>query len=181
MIDYIETHNGTHFHFLEPIRDEVFIMDISYALSHTVRWGGHCQPCITVAQHCVMVSQMLQRLGNSHMVQMQGLLHDAAEAYIPDIPTPIKPFLKNFQEIEEYINRTIFDAFKVRYPLDPNVKIMDREAMRWEYRDLMRGSDIPLPTGPRPTLVVWDARHSQIEFEDRFFNLQLALDQEEAA
>lgn len=172
---FIETYTGRHFHFMEPDASEVDIADIAYALAHTTRWGGHCSPAITVAQHCVFVARMLRNKACSPMVQLQGLLHDAPEAYIPDIPSPLKPFLNNFSEIDHWIERAIFEAFGVEYPLDPLVKLMDEECLRWEYRDLMRGKSLPAPHGYRSTLRVWNAQESEKEFLGTFFSLIEAL------
>ncbi len=180
--DYIQTRSGKKFHFMNPRPEEVDIEDIAYALAHTTRWGGHCDPPITVAQHCVLVSRLLRDGRCSAMVQMQGLLHDAAEAYIPDIPSPIKPYLKDLAGIDWYIERAICEAFGVHHPFDPAVKRADVESYRWEYRDLMKQVQMCTPPAERrPTLSVWSADESEMIFLNTFDVLKEVLDRELAA
>ncbi len=167
---YISTYTGLKFHFLDPKPEEICIEDIAYALSNTVRWGGHCDPAITVAQHCVIVSRLLRNAGCNHTVQLQGLLHDACEAYIPDIPTPIKPFLKNFHEIEAFIEKVVFAKYQISYPFDPMVKLMDVESYKWEARDLMMGNHPP-PQVPYAPLQVWKAKEAESVFLEVFDSL----------
>lgn len=161
---FIETWSGRHFHFMVPRPQEVCILDIAYALSRTVRWGGHCDPSISVAQHCVMVSDLLKLVMAKPEVRLQGLLHDAAEAYIPDIPTPIKPFLSDFKGIEARLDEAILGRFGIPGKMDPAVKSMDTESMRWEYRDLMSGDAIERTVFAHPTLEVWTPEVAELNF-----------------
>lgn len=179
--DYIQTYTGKKFHFLNPSPDEIDIEDIAYALAHTTRWGGHCSPPITVAQHCVLVSRLLRNRYMSPMVQMQGLLHDAAEAYIPDIPSPFKPFFPDVVKIDAMIEQAICQKFGVTFPFDPMVKTMDIESYRWEYRDLMRPEGMcEEPSSFRPTLRVWPAEEAETEYLATYWVLRETLMREAA-
>lgn len=151
--DYIETQSGTKFHFMDPQPDEILLTDIAYSLARTPRWGAHSDPIISVAEHSINVSQMLMRCGYSYEVQLQGLLHDAAEAYLGDIPTPIKRMLPDFKALELIVEAAIFEKLEVPFPLPAIVKTMDTEAYRWEYRDLMSGGSMcNPPNGTRSPL-----------------------------
>lgn len=175
-IDYtfVETVSGLAFDFTCPAAETIEIGDIAYALSRTNRWGGHSQPTITVAQHCVLVSQMLRNTACSVEIQMQGLLHDAAEAYLGDVPSPIKAQLPDYKALEELVERAIFDKYGVDYPVDRMVKRFDTEAMRWEYRDFMSGGRCRLPFGNRPRLQAWGSDKAEQDFLAQFFSLQFA-------
>ena len=78
-----------------------------------------------------MVSDLLKLVMAKPKVRLQGLLHDAAEAYIPDIPTPIKQFLSDFKGIEEGLDEAILSRFGIPGKMDPAVKRMDLESMKW--------------------------------------------------
>jgi len=83
--NFITTYTGKKFHYLNPSLGEVDIIDIAHHLSLKCRFIGACKQFYSVAEHCVRVSYIL-----SPELQLSGLLHDATEAYIPDIPRPIK-------------------------------------------------------------------------------------------
>lgn len=65
------------------------IVDIAEALSRIPRFGGHSTG-FSVAEHSLLVARILGERGESHRTQLYGLLHDAAEAYLGDIPSPLK-------------------------------------------------------------------------------------------
>lgn len=175
-VDFITTATGRRFHFEDPQPDEIDIADIAYSLSHTNRWGGHCYPALSVAQHSVMVADALLRTGAPQMIQLQGLMHDAAEAYLGDIPTPIKALLPEYMAMELLVTDVIFRRFGIPMPMDHQVHLHDVEMRKWEYRDLMPPVDgVEPPVGNRPKLVPWNPVQSETAFVGRFYDLTLAL------
>ena len=74
-------------------------MDIARALSMTCRYTGHVPRFYSVAEHSVLVSDQLDSLWAGE--RLVALLHDAAEAYLHDLPTPIKDVMPGYQEAEE--------------------------------------------------------------------------------
>jgi 5'-deoxynucleotidase YfbR-like HD superfamily hydrolase len=72
---------------------------------------------------------------------LQGLLHDAAEAYLGDVSTPLKQLIPEYKVIEHRVERVICQAFDLPFPLDPSIKQADLRMLVTEKRDLM----------PRPT------------------------------
>jgi hypothetical protein len=68
-------------------------------------------------------------------------LHDAAEAYLGDVSTPLKQLIPEYKVIEHRVERVICQAFDLPYPLDPSIKQADLRMLVTEKRDLM----------PRPT------------------------------
>lgn len=103
---YVETRSGKRVTFLDPKPDDIDIHDIAYSLSNQCRFNGHCAAFYSVAEHSVHVSSLLPR-----DLQLAGLLHDAAEAFIGDIPSPVKQFVPNLRDIEDNIIRVIFQKF----------------------------------------------------------------------
>lgn len=92
---FIQTHTGLHFSLDEP---HFRLLDIAHALSQTCRYGGHCREFYSVAEHSIMVADImeLRSLGDPG----EGLMHDATEAYLSDVPAPFKPFLPDWQAID---------------------------------------------------------------------------------
>jgi len=85
---YITTFTGARFYYDHP---GPFVMgDISHSLSLITRFCGHTRFFYSVAQHSIMVSEMMKQDGLSPEEQAAGLLHDAHEAYVGDVPTPMK-------------------------------------------------------------------------------------------
>lgn len=82
---WIQTFTGKQFWPLAPKASDVCIEDIAHALSLKCRFGGHVKKFYSVAEHCVRVMKILKPAD-----QLWGLMHDAAEAYLPDIAAPIK-------------------------------------------------------------------------------------------
>lgn len=89
----VETFTGQYVDTSDPDPDTINPADIAHALSQTCRYGGHCQRFYSVAEHAVFVSKRLERKGFSRAIQLAGLHHDDAEAYLGDIPRPMKSLL----------------------------------------------------------------------------------------
>lgn len=103
---WIQTYTGQKFHFMEPQLDEICIEDIAHSLSLQCRYAGHVKRFYSVAEHCVHISQNC-----SEPNKLWGLLHDASEAYVIDIPRPVKGFLTNYKEIELNVMLSICKKF----------------------------------------------------------------------
>jgi hypothetical protein len=153
---WIKTYTGMHFYPMDPREEEIEIEDIAHALSNICRWTGHCRVFYSVAQHCLVVANELQRLGRYRLMVLAGLLHDASEAYLTDIPSPIKPFLTGYKKAERRLEECIARKFMVPYPWPKEVKEVDEAALGAEARDLVGGTDdwiwtpseLPLVTNP---------------------------------
>ena len=81
---------------LDARPDQILIEDIAHSLSLMTRANGHCRQFYSVAQHSINCALEARNLGLSPRVQLACLLHDAAEAYIADIPRPVKHRLSGF-------------------------------------------------------------------------------------
>lgn len=112
--------------------DDVRLPDISHALSLINRFTGHSIRPYSVAQHSVLVSRLL-----SPEHALWGLMHDASEAYLGDVATPLKNMLPGYRELEERVQRAIAKHFHMRLPIPPEVKRADLTALLTEKRDLM--------------------------------------------
>lgn len=92
--------------------------DIARSLSNVCRYGGHTQ-FYSVAEHSVRVANYLKEMGHPPQVQRLGLWHDATEAYMGDVPRPMKPLFKvmgsSFESVEDELALAIFENFDLEY------------------------------------------------------------------
>lgn len=111
--DYIETYTGQAFYPFDPVPTEIEIKikDIAHSLSMQCRFNGHTKVFYSVAQHCVNIVKLMREDGCSPEQIFAGLLHDASEAYITDVPKPIKPYLNNYREIENTLQSMIYQKY----------------------------------------------------------------------
>lgn len=137
--DFIETASGTRFRPLAPVVDDIHIEDIAHALSHQCRFSGHVAAHYSVAEHSVRVAELLQRRGESRYVQLWGLLHDASEAYLVDIPSPLKctPVFEAYREAEARLMVAVCVRFRMQLEEPAAVKTADADLVATEARDLM--------------------------------------------
>jgi uncharacterized protein len=97
--DYIRTYSGGRFWPLDPRAEDVKLEDVAHHLSLKNRFNGATRRPLTVAQHAVMLSKILEDRGLGHL-SYAALHHDDSEAFLPDVPTPVKPYLKGWHRIE---------------------------------------------------------------------------------
>ena len=121
----IETYTGGRFDLLEPDPGDVRLRDIAAGLSHTCRFGGHCRWFYSVAHHSLHVSR---ELPDEPRLQLLGLLHDAGEAYLGDIPRPLKAEYELFDRVERRILDAVWIAFGIDPPSDDEwARVMDAD------------------------------------------------------
>lgn len=130
--DWMQTATGEAFWPIDPRPEEVHIEDIAHALSLICRYGGHCQQFYSVAQHSILVSRALPE---KH--KLWGLLHDASEAYVIDVPRPLKPFLTGYREAEDKVMEVIAERFGLSMPMPPEVKRVDNAILADEAAQIM--------------------------------------------
>lgn len=131
--DWIATYTGKRFYPLDPRAEDIDINDIIHALSNLCRFGGHCVGFYSVAQHCVLVSLMC-----APEDALWGLLHDASEAYLVDVPSPLKKeeSFAAYRAAETELMATICDVFGLSRDEPPSVKLADKRVLATEARDL---------------------------------------------
>jgi len=137
----IVTSDGRPFYLNDPQPDDIHIEHIAHALANQCRWTGHVKSFYSVAQHCIDVSYIV-----GPELALTALVHDASEAYIGDISTPLKWLLEAeapglIKGIEDKIHRAIADKFGTIYPYPPEVKHADMVAAAMERRDLLTDWD----------------------------------------
>lgn len=128
--DWILTYTGRKFWPFDPRPEEIHVEDIAHALSCTGRWGGHTREFFSVAQHSYYVSHRCED-------PLWGLLHDAAEAYLVDLPRPIKQALRMFGQLEDRILECVAERFDLPWPLPECVHTADNALLQAEAAALM--------------------------------------------
>lgn len=108
---WIQTNSGKKFDILSPTMESIDIKDITHALSMTCRYAGHTNSFYSVAEHSVLVSRKVEKLTDSPIVALTALLHDASEAYLHDVTSPLKALLPRYVEIEREVQSLIYAKF----------------------------------------------------------------------
>lgn len=114
--------------------EDIDILDIAHGLSNICRYGGHCAQFYSVAQHSVHVMSLCS---DDH--KMAGLLHDAEEAYLGDIPRPLKrrPEYAFIREAGERARAMVFTRFGLDIDLPEEVHSHDHSVLVSEGIQLM--------------------------------------------
>lgn len=106
--NYIATYTS-RFYPTAPRASEVDILDIAHSLGMQCRYAGHGRRFYSVAEHSVHIARYLQR--TAPRAALAGLLHDATEAYVVDVPRPVKADLAGYKGIERRVWYAIAAAF----------------------------------------------------------------------
>ncbi len=136
IIPSIQARSGRYINFVAPDPNAFCIRDIAHALSHTCRFGGHTRDFYSVAQHSVLVSHLVPECD-----QFAALMHDAAEAYVGDVPSPLKQLLPEYKVIEKRIEACLFERFGLFDGMPVSVKKADLIMLATEQRDLMHAKN----------------------------------------
>ena len=135
-VAWIQTFSGRRFHPTKPIIESISIIDIAHSLSRQCRFSGHVNSEIySVAQHSVLVSLLCDPQD-----ALWGLLHDASEAYLVDIPAPLKRsgLFDAYLSYEKIVSEAIAQRFCLTGLVEPeSVKKADKSLLASEAKSMM--------------------------------------------
>lgn len=168
--NWIQTYSGRRFTPLNPNSDAIVIQDIAHSLAMQCRFTGHSLKFYSVAQHSVLVSYICD-----YKDRLWGLLHDSPEAYLIDIPRPLKHSgqFENYKAIEKINQNAICKKFNLELEEPASVKRADSILLATEMRDLMYPrTDWKSLCEPLPFKIIpWTPEEAEQQFLKRFFEL----------
>ncbi len=130
----IRTNSGKWVDVFMPTMDMIDIDDIAHGLSLLCRWGGQCPRFYSVAEHSLAC---MQKTNGGLKNKLASLMHDASEAYLVDLPRPIKRNISEYKGLEDNLLKVIFDKYEIPFPLSEEVKKIDDEMLEYEWRNFM--------------------------------------------
>lgn len=129
----IELSGGRHFNYEDP-SECIDLRDIAKALSHCCRFAGHVLKYYSVAEHALLVRRIVRDYGRGDLA-LAALHHDSHEAYVGDIPTPLKNAINQAQgDMVDRIDNAIAEWLGINPLLFHHdvVKRADYTALFWE-------------------------------------------------
>ncbi|QZZ37423.1 hypothetical protein KW403_12410 [Nitratireductor kimnyeongensis] len=172
----MQTYSGRKFWPLDPRAEDVCIQDIAHSLSMQCRYAGHCQQFYSVAEHSVLIAQWLLVQGHGAEVALCGLLHDATEAFLVDLPRPVKADMPRYKQAEIRLWRVIADAFDLPEEVPAIVHEADDRILADEIAQNMRWmpwhDEHKNPLGIE--LQFWTPEASEEQFLRTYGNLVMA-------
>jgi len=150
----IRMHSGRIVFPLHLKSDQVLITDIAHHLSHICRFAGATDSFYSVAEHSVRV---LRYVGRNRFLYIRrwALMHDAAEAYLGDVPASYKDrvyFRMDCQTKDErFRTETYYATFRTveRMVMDEIKKAVGMEGSK---PDLVEQADLVLRATERESL-----------------------------
>jgi len=170
---WILTYTGKQLYPLDIDPGDICIEDIAHALSLKCRYGGHCREFYSVAQHCCLAARYALRYV-PRILPSVALLHDAAEAYLIDMPTPVKSMFHGYVVAERIVQEAIFKKYlpsweKLNQFSDQcDYKPVDEDLLTNEMKALMANYDLCYWGKREPQLIIkiipWPAKVAEETF-----------------
>jgi hypothetical protein len=159
----LDTASGQKLNLVDPQPEEIELEDIASALSKVCRFGVQPRRFYSVAHHAVMVRDIVVQAGRPDLAAV-ALHHDSAEAFVCDLPKPLKDLMEDendfaYDRVSKRLDRAIGLALRVD-PYDKGspegelIKLADDRALfiEAEYLLLTAGGEsaqVACPSGSR--------------------------------
>jgi len=129
----IKTFSGKYLDVFEPNPDLICIEDIAQGLANECRFGGQTKEFHSVAEHSIWMAERAKPED-----KLACLLHDGSEGLgLKDLAKPIKKHMKEYQEIEKKLMKSIALKFGFEYPVNKRVKDLDQASFIYEKENKM--------------------------------------------
>ena len=178
-VSFIETYTGRAFFPLEPNTRDVTIIDIAHHLSNQCRYSGATGWYYSTAQHCCLLTDFVEARGGTPLDCYQILNHDNPEAYLVDMPRPVKQFMPQFRVWDQAINKVIRQWLGLGdLPIPPWQDDLDSRIIVDERAQVMSdsGNDWGHDLEPLGVLIEpWTAPFAEQQFLARYAKYSLAL------
>lgn len=110
-----QTYSGCAFRYDDVHGNDYLLPDIAHHLSMICRYGGATKYHYSVAQHSAALAVVMEKLGHPPEECLYALFHDAVEAYVGDIRTPIKDHMTGIRTIEDQIQSALLRYVRVQF------------------------------------------------------------------
>lgn len=139
---FVMTYTGKMVNPFKPDEEQICIEDIAHSLARQCRFNGHTKKFYSVAEHSINVALKLEFLGFPARTVLLGLLHDSAEAYLSDIPSPVKGCFPELVRLEDELENSILKKLHPQFgDLSINdfyyVNLVDKEICIEESKKLL--------------------------------------------
>ena len=131
---------GKEINLIDIDSSQITLEDIAHGLSYLCRYSGQCRHFYSVGQHSINCLKVSDVFGYDEKLKIYTLLHDASEAYICDIPSPLKRLLPEYKKYEISLQDAIYERFNLEKitPTDKRlVKQVDNIMFSKEWKELM--------------------------------------------
>lgn len=130
----IQVYSGGLIDPINPNPEDINITDVAHSLAYMCRFAGHTKVFYSVAEHSIRVSELVPDDD-----KLWGLLHDASEAYLVDIPSPLKNdlFGARYRDVELRLMDVIIKKYGLPSEMPASVKKADNVMLATEVRDLL--------------------------------------------
>lgn len=179
---FIQTVSGRRVNPFALAPSDIDVDDIAHALGNQCRFGGHCRQFYSVAQHSCLVADLVRAEGGDATAELWALLHDAPEAYLSDLPYPLKHFSefgRLYRDVETRLQQAITEHFGLSPEPPATVREADRALLATERLALMADAwEWPELEGVEPADVAidpWPPQRAVAEFRSRYRELRQQL------
>lgn len=169
--DWMQLLDGRRFYPLDFRVEDVDVEDIAYGLARESRFNGKYKreiPFYSVAHHSIIGSRLIQK-----EFAFDFLMHDASEAYLKDLPKPVKNLLPEYSKLENKIQKIILQKFNLSLIKIPEIKEVDDRMLYTEKRDIMQKEIWKADIKPFDFKITefWTPQEAYIKFMERFNEL----------
>lgn len=134
------TYSGEEISLLDIEESKIHIEDIAHSLSYICRFAGQCKYFYSVGSHSINCLRVAEHFGYNNELKLYTLLHDATEAYICDMPSPLKKLLPEYKKYENILESIIHKKFVLNEITENDkvkVKEIDKIVFSKEWKELM--------------------------------------------
>lgn len=163
----IRTVTGKWVNVFNPKPEMFDIEDIAHSLSMQPRFSGHLPYHYSVAQHSIECHRLADQYCLSKVEKLTALMHDCSEAYLVDIPRPIKKQFSQYKVIENSLMNVLAGVFHFNWPLSEQILQIDNDMLQTEWDDLM----VKIDDHPLNRLNVYSQSYAKQLFLDIFHQL----------
>jgi uncharacterized protein len=142
----ILTIGGEYFDYHHPENYRFTVSGIAHALGNLCRFTGNTRVFYSVAEHSVLVSRLVPQ----HLA-LTALFHDATEAVLGDVASPLKALLPEYKALEDRTWRVIAKQLLLPEVMPPEIKYADTQALLLEKEQLL-----PIPADQSPWVRAYD-------------------------